>query len=69
MQSDPATEAEAKAKVEAGLERVERALGPKGYLAGESFSVADLTAAALLAPLLRPLEFSRAIREMPWAKR
>ncbi len=60
---NPATEAEAEAKVEAGLERIERVLGPKGYLAGECFSVADLTAAALLAPLVRPPELEYPVRE------
>ncbi len=60
---NPATEAEAEGKVEAGLERVERSLGPNGYLAGERFSVADLTAAALLAPLVRPPELEYPVRE------
>ena len=34
-------------------------MGPAGYLVGERFGVADLTAAALLAPLVQPdeLEF------------
>jgi glutathione S-transferase len=58
-----ASEAEAPARVEAGLERVERELGPKGYLSGEGFSVADLTAAALLAPLVRPPELEYPVAE------
>ena len=38
------------------LDRISRELQPSGYLVGETFSVADLTAAALLAPLLQPPE-------------
>lgn len=38
------------------LDRISRELQPSGYLVGEAFSVADLTAAALLAPLLQPAE-------------
>ena len=37
-----------------GLDRIEAELSPSGYLVGEAFSVADLTAASLLAPLVRP---------------
>jgi glutathione S-transferase len=32
-------------------------LRPSGYLVGDRFTVADLTAAALLSPLVRPPEF------------
>jgi glutathione S-transferase len=42
------------AKVDAALDRIERELEPSGYLVGERFSVADLTAAALLAPVVLP---------------
>jgi len=41
-------------KTEAALDRVEAELQPSGYLVGDRFSVADLTAAALLFPLVRP---------------
>ena len=37
-----------------GLERIALERGPEGYLVGGRFSVADLTAASLLAPLVRP---------------
>jgi glutathione S-transferase len=40
--------------VRSGFERVARELGAADYLAGGAFSVADLTAAAILAPLVRP---------------
>jgi glutathione S-transferase len=41
-------------KTLAALDRVESELQPSGYLVGDRFSVADLTAAALLFPLARP---------------
>ena len=41
----------------AALDRLEAELQPSGYLVGERFSVADLTAAALLAPVVLPPEF------------
>ena len=39
---------------EAALDRVAREVGPSGQLVGDSFSVADLACAALLAPLVSP---------------
>lgn len=39
------------------LERVAAERQPSGYLVGDQFSVADLTAAALLSPLVGPPEF------------
>jgi glutathione S-transferase len=41
----------------AAMVRIERELGPGGYLVGDRFTVADLTAAALLYPVVRPPEF------------
>jgi glutathione S-transferase len=46
----------ARRKTEAAIERVEQELQPSGYLVGDGFTVADLTAAALLFPLVRPPE-------------
>ena len=46
----------AQKKVAAGLDRIVGELGSSGYLAGSRFTVADLTAAALLFPLARPAE-------------
>jgi glutathione S-transferase len=43
-------------KVEAAIDRLEQELQPSGYLVGDRFTVADLTAAALLFPLVRPPE-------------
>jgi glutathione S-transferase len=46
----------AQTKVVAALDRIVAELGPSGYLVGSDFSVADLTAAALLFPLAWPAE-------------
>ena len=41
----------------AALDRLEREISPGGYLVGDSFTVADLTAAALFYPVARPPQF------------
>ena len=46
----------ARTKVVAALDRIVAEVQPSGYLAGSQFSVADLTAAALLFPLAWPAE-------------
>ena len=46
-----------RAKIIAALDRIEQELQPSGYLVGDRFTVADLTAAALLSPLVMPPEF------------
>ena len=45
----------------AAIDRVEREISPAGYLVGESFTVADLTAAALFYPVARPPQFPYAM--------
>jgi glutathione S-transferase len=57
MQIDETRAAESRAKVLAAFDRLEAELQPSGYLVGDAFTVADLTAAALLAPLLHTDEF------------
>lgn len=53
-----AAEAEAsREKVVAAMDRLEAEIGPSGYLVGDSFTVADLTAASLFYPIARPPEF------------
>jgi len=44
-------------KVAAAFDRLEAELQPSGYLVGDRFTVADLTAAALFSPLVFPPEF------------
>ena len=53
----PATAEVARSKTMAAMDRLEHELQPSGYLVGDRFTVADLTAAALLSPLVRPPEF------------
>jgi glutathione S-transferase len=56
---------ESRAKTVAAMDRLEREISPSGYLVGESFTVADLTAAALFYPVaFRP---SSRIRWSPTA--
>ena len=57
MDINPATAEVAREKTIAAMDRLERELQPSGYLVGDRFTVADLTAAALLSPLVRPPEF------------
>jgi glutathione S-transferase len=57
----------ARAKIIAAVDRLEAELGTGDYLVGESFSVADLTAAALLYPLVLPPEAYVALDRMPEA--
>jgi glutathione S-transferase len=52
----PDTAALGREKTEAALDRVTAELQPSGYLVGDRFTVADLTAAALLMPIVRPAE-------------
>jgi glutathione S-transferase len=44
-------------KVRAAFDKIEAEVGPSGYLVGDSFTVADLTAASILAPIVVPPEF------------
>jgi glutathione S-transferase len=46
-----------RAKTVAAMDRLEREISPSGFLVGESFTVADLTAAALFYPVVSPPEF------------
>jgi glutathione S-transferase len=54
---NPETAARARELVLAALDTIEAERGPSGYLVGDSFTVADLTAAAVFSPLARPPEF------------
>ena len=57
MKIDAAGAAASKQRVESALDRLNEAVAGKSFLVGGAFSRADLTAAALLAPLLRPAKF------------
>ena len=53
---DATTAEEARRKILAAMDRIEAEIGPSGYLVGDAFSIADLTAAALSTPFIRPPE-------------
>lgn len=57
--ADPDAEAAARATILDGIEHLESELDGGEHLAGGAFSVADLTAAALLYPFVRPPEGPR----------
>jgi glutathione S-transferase len=57
MKIDAAGAEIGRAKILAALDRVEAELQPSGYLVGDHFTVADLTAAALFSPVVMPPEF------------
>jgi glutathione S-transferase len=57
----------ARAKLEVALDRIAAAAQPTGYLVGHGFSIADLTAAALLYPLAWPAELQYSYpKPPPW---
>jgi len=57
FQLRPETVEESREKVRAAFDKIEADVGPSGYLVGESFTVADLTAASILGLLVVPPEF------------
>ena len=63
--AEPAAEEEARRVINECLDRLEAELGDGDHLVSDSFSVADLTAAALLYPLVLPAEGPQAIQGVP----
>jgi len=57
MGINPESTARSKERTAAALDRIAAERQPSGYLVGDRFSVADLAAAALCAPLVIPPEF------------
>ncbi len=51
-----------RATVVAALDRIERERQGRAYLVGDTFTVADLTAAAMLSPLVQPPEIQYPLR-------
>ena len=60
---NPKTVEEGPQKILAALDRVRDEVRPSGYLVGDSFTVADLTAAALLSPIVIPKELQYPVPE------
>jgi len=57
MEINAEAAAASRAKMVAAMDQLEREISPSGYLVGDSFTVADLTAAALFYGVARPTEF------------
>ena len=57
MAVDDGTVAQAFEKLARAGERLRAELQPSGYLVGDSFTIADLTAAAMTAPAVAPVQF------------
>ena len=62
---DPAAAAVARERIEAGFDRIEAELGDREYLVGDSFTVADLTAASIYYPFVMPPEGPKLAVAMP----
>jgi glutathione S-transferase len=61
FQINPEAAANSRAKIVAAIDRLEREISASGYLVGDFFTVADLTAAALPYAVARPPEFPYAM--------
>jgi len=57
--------ANARARLPGFFDRLESELQPSGFLVGDRFSIADLTAAAVMSGIIRPPQFSYPLPE-PW---
>jgi glutathione S-transferase len=57
LKINPAAAAKSRAATVVAMDRLESELQPNGYLVGDGFSVADLTAASLFYPAVLPPEF------------
>jgi glutathione S-transferase len=55
----------ARRKIEAAFDRLEAELGSSEYLVGDRFTVADLTAASILYPMVRPPEGPQVMPDYP----
>jgi glutathione S-transferase len=63
--TDPERVANARARLPGFFDRLESEIQPSGYLVGDAFSIADLTAAAVMTAIIRPPRFSYPLPE-PW---
>jgi glutathione S-transferase len=65
MGIDPARMSRARQRLAGYFDRLELEIRPGGYLVGDSFTVADLTACAIMTAIIRPPEFPYALPD-PW---
>jgi glutathione S-transferase len=65
MGIDRASIERARGRLVGYFERLESEIGPRGHLVGDRFTVADLAAAAVMTPIVRPPEFPYPLPE-PW---
>jgi glutathione S-transferase len=63
--TDPGRIERARARLPAFFDRLESEVQPSGYLVGDTFSIADLTAAAVMTAIIRPPQFSYPLPQ-PW---
>jgi len=63
--TDADSAALARDKIVAAMDRLEAELGDSEYLVGDSFTVADLTAASLFYPLVLPPEGPQILTDLP----
>ncbi|MGB8330115.1 MAG: glutathione S-transferase family protein [Polyangiales bacterium] len=61
----PTQVAAARTRLGQHIDRIEAEIGAAGYLVGDRFTIADLTAAAVMTAILRPPEFPYPLPE-PW---
>lgn len=59
--------ARARDRLTGHFDRLEAEIGPSGYLVGERFGVADLSAASVMTAILRPPEFPYPLPD-PWPR-
>lgn len=65
MQIDDAQLERAHRDLASYFDRLESEIGPSGYLVGDRFTIADLTAAAVMTAIIRPPQFSYRLPD-PW---
>jgi glutathione S-transferase len=65
MGTDPEQVAAALRRLSVHFDLLESEIGSSGYLVGDAFTIADLSAAAVMTAIIRPPEFSYPLPE-PW---
>lgn len=63
LELDAASVERSRARLAGHFDRLEAEIGPSGHLVGDAFTVADLTAAAIMSALVRPPQFAYPLPE------